>query len=233
MSRNSLESSLSNKQSVLLALRQAKIQLSEFEREKREPIAIIGMGCRFPGGVNSPESYWQLLRNGVDAITEVPSQRWNIDHYYDPDPSVAGKMYTRCGGFLEQSIDLFEPEFFGISPREAMKLDPQQRLLLEVTWEAIENAGFSSSQLRGSATGVFIGMSTHDYEYQSFSSDFSSIDAYSILGSAQCIAVGRISYLLGFNGPTFQLDTSCSSSLVALHQACQSLRAKECNLALV
>jgi len=131
---------LTSSQRLLLALKEAKAKLETVERSKTEPIAIIGMGCRFPGCANNPENFWQLLRDGVDAIAERPSERWDIDAYYDPDPELAGKIYTRYGGFLQQ-VDRFDPFFFGISPREAASLDPQQRLLLEVSWEALENAG--------------------------------------------------------------------------------------------
>ncbi|WP_293091572.1 non-ribosomal peptide synthetase/type I polyketide synthase [Moorena sp. SIOASIH] len=235
MSNDSLGngSQLSTQQRLLIALQQANAKLGAVKRAQTEPIAIIGMGCHLPGGVDNPESYWHLLHEGIDAITEVPSARWNLDEYYDPNPEAPGKMYTRCGGFLQQPVDQFDSQFFGISPREAVKLDPQQRLLLEVVWEAIENAGLSADELRGTQTGVFVGLSTHDYEYKAFGANPSSIDAYSGLGNAQSIAVGRISYILGLLGPTFQLDTACSSSLVALHLACQSLRSKESNLALV
>ncbi|NER24032.1 MAG: amino acid adenylation domain-containing protein [Symploca sp. SIO1C2] len=226
-------SQLSTQQRLLIGLQQANAKLDAFKRAQTEPIAIIGMGCHLPGGVDNPESYWHLLHEGIDAITEVPSARWNLDEYYDPNPEAPGKTYTRCGGFLQQPVDRFDSQFFGISPREAVKLDPQQRLLLEVVWEAIENAGLSADQLRGTQTGVFVGLSSHDYEYKIFGANPSNIDAYSGLGNAQSIAVGRISYILGLLGPTFQLDTACSSSLVAVHLACQSLRAKESNLALV
>ncbi|AOX01783.1 short-chain dehydrogenase [Moorena producens PAL-8-15-08-1] len=226
-------SQLSTQQRLLIGLQQANAKLDAVKRAQTEPIAIIGMGCHLPGGVDNPESYWHLLHEGIDAITEVPSARWNLDEYYDPNPEAPGKTYTRCGGFLQQPVDRFDSQFFGISPREAVKLDPQQRLLLEVVWEAIENAGLSADQLRGTQTGVFVGLSSHDYEYKAFGANPSNIDAYSGLGNAQSIAVGRISYILGLLGPTFQLDTACSSSLVAVHLACQSLRAKESNLALV
>ncbi|NEQ81594.1 MAG: type I polyketide synthase, partial [Moorea sp. SIO2I5] len=229
MSKNST----SVQQRLLKAIEQAEAKITQFKQEKSEPIAIIGMGCRFPFGVDSPESYWQLLHQGIDAISEVPPTRWNVDEYYDSNPEAPGKMYSRYGGFLQQPIDRFDSQFFGISPREATKLDPQQRLLLEVATEAIENAGLSADQLRGTQTGVFLGLSSHDYEYLSFRASEDSIDAYTGLGNAHSIAAGRISYIFDWHGPTFQLDTSCSSSLVALHLACQSLRTKECDSALV
>ena len=139
---------------ALIELRQTRDKLNALERAKTEPIAIIGMGCRFPGGADNPEAFWQLLRDGVDAIREVPADRWEIDAYYDPDPETPGKMYTRHGGFIER-LEEFDPYFFGIAPREALSLDPQQRLLLEVSWEALENAALVPDHLKGSQTGVF------------------------------------------------------------------------------
>ena len=197
---------------------------------EKESIAIIGLGCRFPGA-NNPEAFWQLLRDGVDAITEVPNSRWHIDSFYNKKPATPGKMSTRWGGFLEQ-VDQFDPQFFGISPREARGIDPQQRLLLEVAWEAIENAGIAADKLTGSHTGVFIGISSNDYfalQHQT-SSD---INAYSGTGNASSIAANRLSYWLDLRGPSLAVDTACSSSLVATHLGCQSLRNRECNLALV
>ncbi|MDZ7269345.1 MAG: type I polyketide synthase [candidate division KSB1 bacterium] len=197
-----------------------------------EPIAVIGLGCRFPNGANDPESFWQLLREGVDGITEIPPERWNVDAYYDPDPSVPGKMYTRRAGFIE-GVDLFDPQFFGIAPREAVSMDPQQRLLLEVTWEALEHAGQAPAKLAGSRTGVYIGISGNDYSHlQSTSGSRDYIDTYFGAGVAHSIASGRISYLLGLQGPSVSVDTACSASLTALHLACQSLRLGESDLAL-
>ncbi|MBT6047726.1 MAG: polyketide synthase, partial [Candidatus Scalindua sp.] len=140
-------------ESAYTELKKTRSELQAIRDAQNEPIAVIGMGCRFPGGVDNPETYWQLLRDGVDAITEIPRDRWDIDAYYDPDPEVPGKMYTRYGGFLT-GIDRFDSEFFGISPREAIHIDPQQRLLLEVSWEALENAGIVPGKLSGSDTGV-------------------------------------------------------------------------------
>ncbi len=217
---------------ALFALKDMRAKLEAVERSKSEPIAVIGMGCRFPGKANSPEAFWQLLQNGDDAISEVPPERWNIDAYYDPDPNAPGKMYVRKSGFIEQ-VDQFEPQFFGLSPREVVSMDPQQRLLLEVTWEALEYAGIVPGNLAGSQTGVFVGMSTNDYNgLQMKSGDLSQIDAYIGTGTTFSVAAGRISYVLGLQGPTLTLDTACSSSLVAVHLACQSLRAKQSNLAL-
>ncbi|MDF5720952.1 MAG: amino acid adenylation domain-containing protein [Rhizonema sp. PD37] len=215
-----------------LELTNARSKLDAIEQARTEPIAIVGMGCRFPGGVNNPEAFWHLLYEGRHATKEVPSNRWDIDFYYDPDPEVPGKMYTRYGGFLNE-VDKFDPQFFGISPREATSIDPQQRLLLEVTWEALENASIAVEGLRGSQTGVFIGVGFDDYSQLSINSgDPTCIDAYTLLGNSQSIAVGRLSYILGLQGPTMQLDTTCSSSLLGVHLACSSLRSRECNLAI-
>jgi acyl transferase domain-containing protein len=196
----------------------------------KEPIAIIGIGCRFPGGVNSSESFWQLLGNKIDAITEIPSNRIDLDLYYDPRPATPGKMMTRWGGFLE-GIDQFDAYFFGISPREAERLDPQQRLLLEVAWEALEDAGLVVDKLAGSQAGVFVGMWLNDYEGRMFVNP-AAADFYMTTGSGRYSASGRISYTLGFQGPSLTIDTACSSSLVAVHLACQSLWSGECELAL-
>ncbi len=197
-----------------------------------EPIAVIGMSCRFPNGANDPASFWRLLRAGVDGITEIPPERWNVDEHYDPDPSVPGKMYTRRAGFIE-GVDRFDPQFFGIAPREAVSMDPQQRLLLEVTWEALEHAGQAPAKLAGSRTGVYIGISGNDYSHlQSSSGERDYIDTYFGAGVAHSIASGRISYLLGLQGPSVSVDTACSASLTALHLACQSLRLGESDMAL-
>src|SRR6266567_1580851 len=199
-----------------------------------ESIAIIGMSCRFPGGANTPEAFWQLLKCGRDAISEVPSARWDIDAFYDPDPDAPGKMYTRYGGFL-QDISKFDAQFFGISPREATRMDPLHRLLVEVAWEALENAGQAVANLAGSQTGVFVGlMNNHEYTQLQLKLGDSTCtdDPYFGMGSSSSIASGRLSYLFDFQGPAIAVDTACSSSLVSVHLACQSLRNKECNLAL-
>ncbi len=194
-----------------------------------EPIAIVGIGCRFPKAKN-PESFWQLLRNGVDAITEVPPERWDIDAFYDPQPATRGKMNTRWAGFLEQ-VDQFDPSFFGISPREAEHIDPQQRLALEVAWEALENAGIVQETLAGSKTGVYIGLTNADYHKMLYK-DVCQLGAYSATGTTDCIAANRISYVLNLRGPSLTIDTACSSSLVTVHLACQSLWTRESNLCL-
>jgi len=194
-----------------------------------EPIAIIGMGCRFPGA-KDPESFWQLLRNGVDAISEVPADRWPKQAFFHPDPSVPGKSISYWGGFLD-SIDQFDPAFFGISPMEAKYMDPQQRLLLELAYEALDDAGQIKTNLAGTKTGVFIGISINEYSQLQFG-DPSTITSHSGTGSALSIAANRISYFFDFHGPSMAIDTACSSSLAAVHLACQSLRSGECAMAL-
>lgn len=194
-----------------------------------ESIAIVGLGCRFPGATD-PDAFWELLHSGTDAITRVPSDRWNVDVLYAADAPKTGKMTTCWGGFLDQ-VDQFDADFFEISPREAKFIDPQQRLLLEVSWEALEQAGQSPAQLAGSQTGVFIGISSSDYA-RLLASDVTQLNAYSGTGNAISIAANRLSYWLDLRGPSLAIDTACSSSLVAVHTACQSLRTGECNLAL-
>lgn len=194
----------------------------------REPIAIIGIGCRFPGAKN-PEAFWNLLRDGIDAITEVPKTRWDIDAFYDSDPATANKMSTRWGGFLEQ-IDQFDPQFFNIAPREANSVDPQHRLLLETTWEALEDAGQNPAGLTGKPAGVFIGISTFDYDKLRFQNPI-NLDGYAGTGTASSLAANRISYALNLTGLSIAIDTACSSSLIAVHLACQSLQNGESILA--
>ncbi|MGZ9164279.1 MAG: acyltransferase domain-containing protein, partial [Anaerolineales bacterium] len=197
---------------------------------QKEPIAIIGIGCRFPGGANSPEQLWALLRDGTHVVSEIPSSRIDLETYFDPRPATPGKMMTRWGGFLED-IDRFDASFFGIAPREAARLDPQQRLLLEVAWEAIEDAGQLPDQLKSSLTGVYIGLWINDFESRLFV-DPSLIDFYMTTGSGRYSASGRVSYFLGLQGPSITVDTACSSSLVAVHLACQSLWSGESSLAM-
>ncbi|MBI4852598.1 MAG: SDR family NAD(P)-dependent oxidoreductase [Acidobacteria bacterium] len=208
-----------------------QIFLSEINRiGLTEPIAIIGIGCRFPGGANSPETFWHLLKNAVDAITEVPSDRWDIDELYDTDPLAPGKINTRWGGFIKE-VDKFDSSFFEISSAEAAHMDPQQRLLLETSWEALENAKQLPDKLRGSQTGVFIGIAADDYSRMQLSgSNLSNV--YVGTGGAFSIAANRLSYIYDFRGPSMAVDTACSSSLVAVHLACQSLLNKESSLAL-
>ena len=197
-----------------------------------DDIAIVGIGCRFPGGVDSAEAYWNLLERGGDAVGEIPADRWDTDAYYNPDPTVAGTMYTRHGAFVGE-VDRFDTEFFRLTPREAEEIDPQQRLLLEIAWEALEHAGLVPSRLHGSDTGVFIGSSSDDHAtWRQRRDGLTDGEAHRLLGAARSIAAGRIAYVLGLHGPVVQLDTACSSSLVAVHLACQALLAGECGLAL-
>lgn len=221
--------SLLESRKVLLALEQARARLEESERRRSEPLAVVGLGCRFPAGGESPAHFWRSLRDGVDGVTETPRDRWDTDAYYDPDPEAPGKAYSRHGGFLDQ-VDGFDAGFFGISPREAAAMDPQQRLLLEVSWEALEDAGEAPSKLRGSRTGVFVGVSSDDYAELYL--DPGRMDAYSAWGTMRSVAAGRVAFFLGLQGPAIQLDTACSSSLVAVHLAGRSLRSRECDLAL-
>ncbi len=217
---------------ALLELRELRAKLKSSENARHEPIAIIGMGCRFPGGADNPQAFWQRLRSGYDAITEVPAERWDVEANYDPTPAMPGKLYTRAGSFLSQ-VDEFDAQFFGISPREAVSMDPQQRLLLEVCWEALEQAGYASQRLIGSATGVFVGVTANDYSRLCMESgDIAGLDVYFASGNPFHTMAGRVSYALGLQGPAVALDTACSSSLVAVHLACQSLRLEECDLAL-
>ncbi|MEM9923109.1 MAG: type I polyketide synthase [Cyanobacteria bacterium P01_D01_bin.50] len=226
-------SKLSPLKKAFLALEEMQAKLNTLKNANHEPIAIVGMGCRFPGGANNPESFWQLLQDGADFIREVPSERWDINSYYDSNPETPGKMYTRRGGFLDTKVDEFDPQFFGIVPREAVSIDPQQRLLLEVSWEALENAGMAADKLAGSKTGVFVGINASDYaQLQTKCNDDSNLNAYFFTGTTFSVAAGRLSYILGLQGPTLALDTACSSSLVSVHLACQSLRSQECRMAL-
>lgn len=205
------------------------IEAEKSRAVKNEPIAIIGIGCRFPGA-NGPAAFWQLLRDGADAIREVPADRFDLRAFYDPDPTTPGKMNTRWGGFLEQ-VDRFDSDFFGISRREALGMDPQQRLLLEVSWEALQDAGQVPERLAGTRAGVFTGIATNDYGRLQWN-DLERIDAYAGTGNALSIAANRISYMFDFRGPSLAIDTACSSSLVAVHLACGSLRNGESTLAL-
>ena len=195
-----------------------------------EPIAVVGVGCRLPGGVDGPDAYWQLLTEGRDGVVDVPADRWDAEEYYDPDPLVPGRMPSKWGGFLSD-IRGFDADFFGITPREAAAMDPQQRLLLEVAWEALENAGYAPDTINGVRGAVMAGVYYNEYQSGS-AADPDNIDAYSATGNAHSVTVGRIAYLLGLRGPAVAVDTACSSSLVSVHMACQSLRTRESDLAL-
>ena len=221
---------LSPTKRAILELRELRVRLAAAEGARSEPIAIIGIGCRFPGRVDGPDAYWRLLSDGESAITEVPGDRWDLGVYYDPNPEAPGKTYARHGGFLE-AVDRFDARFFGIAPREAASMDPQQRLLLEVAWEALEHAAQAPDALGGTPTGVYLGIANSDYGRLIWN-DLERLDAYAASGSSFSVAAGRLSYLLGLRGPSVAVDTACSSSLVAVHLAVQALRGGECRLAL-
>ena len=194
-----------------------------------DSIAIVGIGCRFPGA-RGAEAFWSLLERGLDAIREVPGERWDIDKVYDADPAKPGRMNTRSGGFIED-VACFDNTFFGISRREAVAMDPQHRILLEVCWEALEDAGIPADTLAGCPVGVFVGISSFDYLGVTRDSH-ERIEAHSTIGMAHSIAANRISYLLNLHGPSLAVDTACSSSLVAVHLACESLLSGDCTAAL-
>ena len=198
-----------------------------------EPIAIVGIACRLPGGVRNPDDLWKLLVTGTDAVAEVPEERWHIPATYHPDPRRPGRMNTRWGGFLDH-IDRFDAQFFGISPREAELADPQQRLLLEVAYHAAEDAGLTLAQLANKRASVFIGICSWDYSFLQLNSESrSAIDAYTNVGSSLCIVANRISYFFNLKGPSLVVDTACSSSLVATHLGCRSIWTGESELAFV
>src|SRR4051794_37171450 len=200
--------------------------------DRHEPIAVVGIGCRFPGGVDSPDSYWDLLSSGRDALVDIPRDRWQVEKFYDPGLGL-GTSRVRRGGFLTGPIDEFDAAFFGISPREADHIDPQQRLLLEVAWEALEQAGAPLERISGSDMGVFIGGFTLDYGQLQFAgTDRSKIAAHTATGVVMTMLANRISHAFNLLGPSIALDTACSSSLVAVHLACQSLWSGESGTAL-
>ncbi len=202
-------------------------------QRSREPIAIVGIGCRFPGGGHDPRSFWRMLLDQTDAVTEIPPNRWNIERFYHPSPGAPGRTYAKWGAFLE-SVDEFEPECFGISPREAISMDPQQRLLLEVAWEALLDGGVQPESLAGTRTAVYVGISTSDYSQMQHSPfHLTAVNPYSATGGAFSIAANRISYCLNLLGPSVAVDTACSSALVATHLACQSIWSEEADMALV
>lgn len=217
---------------ALTALRQLRARLDRVEATARAPIAVVGMGCRFPGGVASPEAFWALLRDGVDAVGPVPPDRWDADAWFHPDLDAPGRMTTRWGGFLDD-VRSFDPELFGIPHREARAMDPQQRLLLEVTHEALERAGIALDALAGSATGVMVGAHSYSDDYAALQlGNPESIDPHTATATGHSILANRLSYWLDLHGPSYTVDTACSASLVAVHLAVRSLRSGEVDLAL-
>src|SRR5690349_19701727 len=194
------------------------------------PVAVIGMSCRLPGGIDSPEQLWEALIRGDDLVTEVPPDRWDADAYYDPEPGVPGRTVSRWGGFVDEPAG-FDAEFFGIAEREAVQIDPQHRILLETAWEAIEHAGLDPAALAGTKTGVFAGLTHEDYLILTKGGG-GLAGAYAVTGLNNSVASGRIAFLLGLHGPALTMDTACSSSLTAVHVACRSLHQGESDMAL-
>ncbi|MBP7569537.1 MAG: acyltransferase domain-containing protein, partial [Acidobacteria bacterium] len=217
---------------ALVELRELRAERDALRAASSEPIAIVGMGCRFPGGADSPAGFWSLLCDGRNAIEELPPDRWDLESLYDPDPDRAGKMYVRHGGTLHD-VDRFDAKFFGISPREAAAMDPQQRLLLEVCWHALEDGGIPPLSLSGRAVGTYLGIAGTEYFQMGMrGSAREELDVYLVTGGSLSVSSGRIAYTLGLRGPAVSVDTACSASLVSVHLACQSLRHRECDLAL-
>ena len=209
-----------------------RARLAVSERRGREPVAVVGIGCRFPGGVTDADSYWDLLSGARDGITEIPPDRWDADRFYDPDPDAPGKMYVRRGGFIG-NVRAFDPLFFHVSPQEASTMDPQQRVLLEVTWEALENAGQAPDRLSGTPTGVFVGIAAGDYSMLAMTQQQDTDDVtHAATGTSPAIAAGRLSYFFGLRGPCMAVDTACASALTAAHLAVESLRKGESRMAL-
>ncbi|MBM7115272.1 type I polyketide synthase [Archangium primigenium] len=219
-------------QQQLVKIRKLEARLEQAEAARREPIAIVGMACRLPGGVETPEAFWELMARGEDATSEVPPDRWDAEVLYSPEPGARGKIRTRRGGFL-RDVAHFDARFFGLSDREAERMDPQQRLMLEVGWEALERAGVAVARARRERVGVFVGVMNNDYGQRVLNTEgLEGIDPHFMGARANCAIAGRLSYLWGFQGPSLVVDTACSSSLVAVHLACQSLREGESTLAL-
>ena len=227
-----MNASLTPLQRAFLALQEAEGRAEALEADANAPIAIVGLGCRAPGGVHDATTFWRLLSEGRDAVGPVPKHRWDHEAFFDPDPEAPGKIAATAAGFCDR-VDEFDAAFFGLSPREADGMDPQQRMLLEACWETLENAGLAPDRLHSSPTGVYVGAAGADYAYMQMKSGGErSLDAHFTSGIAHSVLSGRVSYLLGLQGPSLTIDTACSSSLVAIHLACQALRARECRLAL-
>jgi acyl transferase domain-containing protein len=218
-------------QQQLVKIRKLEARLEQAEAARREPIAIVGMACRLPGDVETPEQFWELLAAGRDATSEVPPDRWDAESLYSEDPGAKGRIRSRRGGFLKD-VDRFDAEFFGISPHEAERMDPQQRLVLEVAWEALERAGYAVERGRRTPVGVFVGVMNNDYGQLALKSvGLEGIDPAFLGARANCAISGRLSHLFGFQGPSLVVDAACASSMVAVHLACQSLRNGECGMA--
>ncbi|HVY15656.1 MAG TPA: polyketide synthase, partial [Rhodopila sp.] len=227
-----LAASVARERQALSAIRTLRARLEEAQRTRSEPIAIVGMSCRFPGGATDPDSYWRMLSDKVDAVRPIPPERMDVAAIFDPDHDAPGKTYSRWAGMLD-GVDQFDADFFGISPREAAITDPQQRLFLEGAWLALEHAGIAPSGLSGSATGVFAGVTTAEYaRLHDRIVAPEDLSPYSTQGLSINTVSGRVSYTLGLQGPSMVMDTACSSSLVAIDRACRSLRDEECGLAI-
>ncbi len=214
---------------ALAAMQKMRARIEDLESREREPIAVVGMGCRLPGGVESPDDYWKLLEDGVDAIREVPEDRYDLDDYFDPDQNAPGRIYSRWGGFLDQ-VDQFDASFFGINPREATNLDPQQRLVLEVAYEAFQNAGYTRESIAGVRAGVYVGVYARDYG-QLTHANIDLIDPYTSTGDAPGFGANRLSFTFDLKGPSVGVNSSCASSLATIHFGCQALRVRECDMA--